>query len=79
MSNQHYAVVGRFHGDDEATALAFEAASRDEAVKQFKEEMCALRNLEPEECKQALSDTPVEHIQVYVDAVFRSDSKIEEI
>ena len=36
--NQYYAITGRFHGDEEDIALPVSAASRDDAVSQFKED-----------------------------------------
>ena len=79
MKNQYFAVSGRFHGDDEATSLSIEAIGRDEAVKDFKDTMCSLRNLEPDEREEVLGDDPSEHMQVYIDAVFRSAAPIVEM
>ena len=79
MKNQYFAVIGRFHGDDEATSLSIEAIGRDEAVKDFKDTMCSLRNLEPDEREEVLGDDPSEHMQVYIDAVFRSAAPIVEM
>ena len=76
---RYFAVSGRFHGDDEATTLTFEAASRDDAVVQFKEAICALSNLTSDQVQEVLSDDPPERMQVYIDAVLCSATKIEEV
>lgn len=74
-----FAVTGRLNGDDEATAMTFEADDRDHAVEQFKSELCALRNLEPEDAARAMEESPPTHLTVYIDTVFHSASPIEEV
>ena len=78
MQAFYFAVTGRFHGDDEATTLTVEGVDRAVAVAEFKSEMCALRNLEPEEIAAVLSDNPQPPMQVYIDAVLFSESPIHE-
>lgn len=75
----HFAVIGRFHGDDEATTLVNQAASPADAIRLFKEELCTIQNLNSAEKAEALGDDPSEHMTIYVDTVLCSAAPIEEL
>ena len=73
-SDPWWCVVGRIPGDDEDTSLCFQAASREEAVREFEAAMYD-GEVSPEQARANVVERFGEAI--YVTSVLRSDSKID--
>lgn len=77
----HYLVVGRQHGDDEATAWAVEADSKEDAIHDFKycNFLTASQMDELATIEAAGSDAESEgryDLLVYIDSVWQADADI---
>lgn len=73
--SQWYAITGRVCGDDEDTVLIFEADSKEDATREFIEQMWEMDG----RCAEDREAAENEGAGIFINSVVRSSTPIEEV
>lgn len=78
VKTKSYVIVGRRHGDDDATSRVYEAATKIEAMREFADDMLGTEDLAFNQRWAEGSTAADEDEVLYLDAVFSSETPIDE-